>query len=435
MPEQKKHTSIVKRESTSISMVSKSIEITNKLLAVTEEPFLIPYRKGDKWGFCDKNKKIIISCIFEDAGTFSEGLAAVKYNDNWGFIDKFGKEIIAFIYDYVGSFSGGFAFMSYNDRFGFIDRTGKRIIHCGDDNIHFSEGIFTSLDGYWRSDNEWRFYDRTGKLLYKNDFLMDNYPLPIEEGTKGYSSSGTFSEGLAAIYNGKKWGFIDTNGNIVIQNKYDEINSFSEGLASVCINGKWGFIDKSGKNIISCIYQDVCSFSEGLAAVCIGDKWGFTDKTGNEAISCIYDEVDLFRDIRDHRQDCYGGNWVYGNFGCYLPVYSFSEGLVAVKYHNNWRFIDKTGKEVISCNYGDVKSFSEGLAAVNHNEKWGFIDKTGKEVIPCIYDFLSYNYYDCYFDFRNFNSRWLFFSGGLTAVIHNGRWGFIDKSGTEFWED
>ena len=63
MPEHKKHTALIKREPTSLSRVSKSIEITNKLLAVTGAPFLIPYRKGDKWGFCDRNKKIIIAGI------------------------------------------------------------------------------------------------------------------------------------------------------------------------------------------------------------------------------------------------------------------------------------------------------------------------------------------------------------------------------------
>ena len=29
--------------------------------------------------------------------------------------------------------------------------------------------------------------------------------------------------------------------------------------------------------------------------------------------------------------------------------------------------------------------FSEGLASVKKDDKWGYIDKTGKEVIPCQY--------------------------------------------------
>ena len=46
------------------------------------------------------------------------------------------------------------------------------------------------------------------------------------------------------------------------------------------------------------------------------------------------------------------------------------------------------------------------------NGKWGFIDKTGTNVIACKYD-----------DIRNF-------SEGLAAVQLNGKWGFIDKTGS-----
>ncbi len=55
-------------------------------------PELIPYRKGDKWGFCDRNKKIVIGCKYDFAGPFSEGLSIVKLNGKWGFIDANGNE-------------------------------------------------------------------------------------------------------------------------------------------------------------------------------------------------------------------------------------------------------------------------------------------------------------------------------------------------------
>lgn len=419
-------------------------------LIIDVEQFFIPYRNGDRWGFRNKSKHIVIACIYEDARTFSEGLVAVKHNGKWGFISTLGDVIIPFIYSKVRSFSGGFAYVYYDAGYGpnskdskyvFIDKIGKEIIYNSDDCIHFSEDIFTVCNN-WHFPNTWQFYDKSGKLLFKNEFVMDNYPFPLEAGTKGYASAGSFSEGLAAICDGEKWGFIDMDGKKIIQNKYDEINSFADGLAAIKLNDKWGFSDKSGKEVIPCIYKNVCSFSEGLAAVCIDDKWGFIDTTGKEVIPFIYEEVDLLRDVRDHREGCIEGNWLYSNFGGYLPVYSFSEGLTAVKCHNNWRFIDKTGKEIISCIYEDVKSFSEGLAAVKHNGKWGFIDKTGKEIISCIYD-----YPDGYsgYDFLDSYSKGLFFLEGIANVRYNGydsnthefidKRGFIDKSGNEFWED
>ena len=38
---------------------------------------LIPYRKGDKWGFCTPDKKIVITPKYDGAGGFIEGLAWV----------------------------------------------------------------------------------------------------------------------------------------------------------------------------------------------------------------------------------------------------------------------------------------------------------------------------------------------------------------------
>ena len=48
--------------------------------------------------------------------------------------------------------------------------------------------------------------------------------------------------------------------------------------------------------------------------------------------------------------------------------------------------------------YEDAKSFNEGRAAVKQNGKWGYIDQTGTLVVPCEYDFAGY------------------FSGGVSVV-------------------
>ena len=63
--------------------------------------------------------------------------------------------------------------------------------------------------------------------------------------------------------------------------------------------------------------------------------------------------------------------------------------------------------------YDFVDEYSEGLAWVRLNGKYGFIDKSGTLVIPCMYD-----YADSFHD-------------GLAWVGLNGKDGFIDKSGTE----
>ena len=67
----------------------------------------------------------IISKKYDDAGSFSEGLAAVEINGKWGFIDHTGKEIIPLKYDDAGSFSEGLAPVKLDGKWGQIDKNGN----------------------------------------------------------------------------------------------------------------------------------------------------------------------------------------------------------------------------------------------------------------------------------------------------------------------
>ena len=85
---------------------------------------------------------------------------------------------------------------------------------------------------------------------------------------------------------------------MVIPCVYDKAISFSEGLAAVKNKDKYGFIDIKGNQVVPCIYDEVYNsanlytyyrFSNGLARVKKAGKWGFIDKRGNEVIPCIYE--------------------------------------------------------------------------------------------------------------------------------------------------
>lgn len=69
---------------------------------------LIPFRKGDKWGFSTVDKKIVIAPKYEAVDWFSEGLAAVKSNGKWGYINADGKLIITNKYTVAKPFRRGY---------------------------------------------------------------------------------------------------------------------------------------------------------------------------------------------------------------------------------------------------------------------------------------------------------------------------------------
>ncbi|MHB1002010.1 MAG: WG repeat-containing protein [Armatimonadota bacterium] len=41
---------------------------------------------------------------------------------------------------------------------------------------------------------------------------------------------------------------------------------------------------------------------------------------------------------------------------------------------------------IVPCIYENVYDFNDDMALVERDGKWGYIDKSGREVIPCEYD-------------------------------------------------
>ncbi len=222
-----------------------------------------------------------------------------------------------------------------------------------------------------------------------------------------------FSEGLAKVRIDEKWGFVDTEGKLVIDAVYTDAENFSEGFAAVSkmVNGKekYGFIDHKGNEFTDFKFSSAMGFSEGIAPVINGqskpiqihDEFGYADAKAD-----YYDYVNINEDI------------LIKNV---ILASSFSDGLArASKFvetgeiHNNKPvhkdvpiYINHNGEEVISSEnieqqiqskmqgatitYYDLHDFSEGLASFvviykdnsseyEQSDYAGFIDKTGRVV-------------------------------------------------------
>lgn len=59
-----------------------------------------------------------------------------------------------------------------------------------------------------------------------------------------------FNDELAAVKKEDKWGFVNTQGEVVVPCIYDSTYPFSHGVAVVIRNSEWGYIDKGGKDTL-----------------------------------------------------------------------------------------------------------------------------------------------------------------------------------------
>ncbi|HEU5181157.1 MAG TPA: WG repeat-containing protein [Candidatus Polarisedimenticolia bacterium] len=100
-----------------------------------------------------------------------------------------------------------------------------------------------------------------------------------------------FSEGMARVKIGEKYGFINTSGKIVIPAQFEDADDFSDGMARVQKSGKWGYVDKSGQLEIPLEYDLATSFGDGLALVKDGKKRGWIDKNAQFVIPAKFDQL------------------------------------------------------------------------------------------------------------------------------------------------
>lgn len=105
-----------------------------------------------------------------------------------------------------------------------------------------------------------------------------------------------YHEGLISFSENNKFGFKDSNNNVVIPARYENVGCFNEGLVSVSINGKMGYINHNGDMVVPAQYDFTNFFSNGLAVVCKNDKWGYINKKGEIVIDLIYDRAHDFWD-------------------------------------------------------------------------------------------------------------------------------------------
>ena len=86
------------------------------------------------------------------------------------------------------------------------------------------------------SENEIKYFDLTGKELTAQE-VFPNHKL--------------FAKKID-----NKWGFVDKDGNLQIQNEYDLVTEFNKyGFAGILVDGKWGVIKEDKSIILEPIYE------------------------------------------------------------------------------------------------------------------------------------------------------------------------------------
>jgi hypothetical protein len=190
--------------------------------------------KNGKLGYIDREGNIVIDFIYDNVmriGYASDGLIPVELNKKWGYIDVIGTVKIPFEFNQINPFHAGRAYVSLDgDHFGFIDINGDVIVPLI----------------YQYTDNDPYKAEQIDIFLECSIFSIDYAYANIGIKTVAYGwniplrERDRFFGGYAMVKKDRKYGFIDTKGNVVVPLEYDDAIEFAYGTGYVAreIDGK-----------------------------------------------------------------------------------------------------------------------------------------------------------------------------------------------------
>lgn len=222
-------------------------------IKVNEEEYVLIDYEG--------NKKQVIQNVpkIEKIGSTYGNICSIYDGSTWGIYD-FDGELLYGGYSDVSAFGNGVIAVEENGKWSLLDVEGKLLIDENYDSIIADEKEITYR-------NERLFVEKKGKF-----YLIDITGKRIVE--ESFSDAKIFNgEGYAAVKVGTKWGFINKDGEMIIEPMYEDARSFSNGYAAVKMNGKWGFINAQNELKIEYQFTDAKDFNEGGCVLVKGDKW------------------------------------------------------------------------------------------------------------------------------------------------------------------
>ena len=204
------------------------------------------------------NKKLVPDRPAEYLGSFSENYAPAKIGGKYGYLDSKMNEY-SFDYDYAGGFLNGMAAVRKGDKWAVINSSFVEITEYVFDEIVMDPYHYCSVGGV--------FFGKKGDKYYL-------YNSAGEEISQAFDEVKLFaSDAPAAVRIGKKWGYVDVNGTVVIEPKYEDAASFNLDFAPVKLDGKWYFMTPEEEKMVDLDFDKVAALSDnGYALAEKGDK-------------------------------------------------------------------------------------------------------------------------------------------------------------------
>ncbi|TQV70630.1 WG repeat-containing protein [Denitrobaculum tricleocarpae] len=249
-----------------------------------------------------------------------------------------------------------------------------------------------------------------------------------------YERAMPFSEGLAAVLVDGRFGYIDLNGEMVLEPRFDLAGAFEHGLAEVLMGEHTGVINRKGEVVVAPKFARSIPFTEDVVLVREGE-WADSRAPAKAVLkrdALLSGNMGLYR-TGEYQEE----GWIT------KPHFTFSffahagegYGLIWAQVSNTrgalFGLMRADGSWQVEPAYTMVQRLNAGRAVVRmgpwpSKERYraagtklhlmagyaGAVDENGVLVVPTEYESLSY-----------------FHTGGYGLVQRGEQYGFLDRSG------
>ena len=168
-----------------------------------------------------------------------------------------------------------------------------------------------------------------------------------------FVSANLFAQEYFPIKQNKKWGLMDTEGNIIQQPVYDAIGEFKQfGYAVMQRNGKVGMLGHGGTEVILPKYEDLKVLDSTMIAVMDNDEWMVINLNGDLVLQKGYERLNVWK-------------------GGYLAF--MKNGL--------WGIVDYTGKNICDPVYEKIEPYGNGYFVTFDEKKKGLLSADGQVIL------------------------------------------------------
>lgn len=366
---------------------------------------------GDKYGFIDKEGNTVVPPIYDyvDMHTIpkNDQLVKISLKDKTGLFDiKQQKVLLPVIYDYISTYDDSTVLLvTKNGINGVYDFSGKMLAP-----LRYKDVIpFDSLYSFLNPKD-------SGKAEILNKRTHEITKLPFDTAYVAYEGH------LMLVWQDGKCFMYDIDKKAKVEGDYSKggfpeyMGYFANHRAMVVKNKKFGYVDSHGNYVVQPKYDHISNFHKGVAAVyeCLDTaarifRYGYIDSTGKEIVPVIYDVPQEI--VQRFTEDAFFGE-------------DDSEVLTLMKMDGRKGLAGLNGRIIVPVNYEEILPEKHGKGyLVMEDGKFGILDLNGREIIKPLYADIMLDEGKGYDGKVSFNFP-LMAKDGST-----GNWLYLDKQG------